>query len=107
MINVRTVFGFHTIVLFPIIQEILSLLLFNDIESTTFADNLSYFVIFVVSTFPTQEAYQFLSDIISSIFTRVISVDVVSKRRLANMETLLAVVLEVLNLSRISSIAFS
>ena len=84
--------------LFPIIQEIISLLLFNDIESATFPDNLCYFVVFVISTLPTQEAYQFLSETISNIFTRVISVDSVpSKKRLVNLEALRSVILEVLN----------
>lgn len=88
-------------------EDLLSQLLFNDIDNDTFCDNVSYLTVFVIDTCPQELSIHFLCSLLTNLFTRIISITSTPiPTRLSNFAFLIRYSSEVLNNSDVTYVVF-
>ena len=95
------------VVLRPIVEDLLSQLLFNDVDNDSFRDNVNYLTVFVIDTCSQQLAIDFLCSLITNLFTRIVNItSTPNPTRLSNFAFLIRYSSEVLNNSDVTYALF-
>lgn len=88
-------------------EDLLSQLLFNDIDNDTFCDNVSYLTVFVIDTCPQELSIHFLCSLLTNLFTRIISITSTPiPTRLSNFAFLIRYSSEVLTTADVTYVVF-